>query len=72
MATPLEPKAKRLNQAVLWILLAGLFVTLVVLFGLSFGHELAQRRAQTLEFVRSYQTMSAATPLHAVRVVLAR
>lgn len=73
MANFLEPKLKPLKQPVLpWVLLIAFFAALIVVFGLSIGHKLAQRQAETLEFVRSYQVVNTHVAPRTVRVVLER
>jgi hypothetical protein len=75
MARLQEPKLQYERDPVfLWVALVCVFALLVVILGLSLGHTMAQRRAQMMSFVTSYQLVSADADMsrRPVRVILAQ
>lgn len=75
MARFQEPKLMyERDPVVLWVALICAFALLVAIFGLSLGHTMAQRRADMLSFVTSYQLVSADQDItrRPIRVILAR
>jgi hypothetical protein len=62
------------DPVLLWVALICVFALLVAILGLSLGHSMAQRRAEMLSFVTSYQLVSADQDVarRPVRVILAQ
>lgn len=76
MALFQEPKLMyERDPVVLWVALICVFALLVAIFGLSLGHTMAQRRADMLSFVNSYQLVNAqdqGMTRRPIRVILAQ